>query len=295
MRVLVLGGTGTIGGPVVRELVGSGHEVVGLARSEAAASKLRAQGATALTGDIRTPERWAHEVGGFDAVVQAAATFDADEERIERELLRVLLPALGDPRRHPRFLYTGGCWLFGPAGDAPTTEASPFEPLPAFAWAVEHCRRVLGTAGLTPLVIHPAMVYEASGGTFARFFEDARGRRAVRVVGGEQVRWPLVHAEDLAVLYRLVLEGGAPGQSYLGVAIEGIPVGRLARAFARRFATPDPEPEIVSQDVAAAELGEWARGYGYDQRQSGEKARRELGWRPRHLDPEAEIAALLIS
>jgi nucleoside-diphosphate-sugar epimerase len=69
-------------------------------------------------------------------------------------------------------------------------------------------------------------------------------------------------------------------------AVEGLAVGRIARAFAKRFGTRQQQPQIISGDEIAAELGEWARGYELDQRLSGEKARRELGWRPRHLDPE---------
>jgi nucleoside-diphosphate-sugar epimerase len=106
------------------------------------------------------------------------------------------------------------------------------------------------------------------------------------------VRWPLVHSEDLAHLYALALERSRPGESYIGAAIDGFPVGRIARAFARRYGARHEAPEIVSADAIAAELGEWARGYALDQRLSGDKARRDLGWAPRHLDPEGEIARL---
>jgi len=106
------------------------------------------------------------------------------------------------------------------------------------------------------------------------------------------VHWPLVHAEDLATLYRLALEGSAPGECYIGAAIEGLSVGRIARAYARRFGTRRPDPEVISADQIAAELGEWARGYALNQWQSGEKARRRLGWRPLHLDPLSEIHSI---
>jgi hypothetical protein len=64
-----------------------------------------------------------------------------------------------------------------------------------------------------------------------------------------------------------------------------------SRAFARRFGARTDDPHIISADAAAAEWGEWARGYARDQRLSGAKAQRELGWQPRHLDPEGEVAA----
>jgi nucleoside-diphosphate-sugar epimerase len=86
----------------------------------------------------------------------------------------------------------------------------------------------------------------------------------------------------------LALELSAPRESYFGVAIEGMPVGRIARAYARRFGTPQPDPIVMTD----AELGEWAKGHARDQQLSGEKARRVLGWIPKHLDPEYEISSI---
>jgi len=292
MRVLVLGGTGSIGRPVVRELVRWGHVVVALARSDVSANKLAGLGALPISGDIATPDRWLPALPTLDGVIHAAAAFSTNDETVERSLLRALLPFLSATAQNAKFIYTGGCWLFGPTGETVATEDTPFAPLSALAWGVSHSRLVLDTPGIHPIVIHPAMVYEPCGGVFARLHTDAIERDAVRVVGSESVRWPLVHSEDLASLYRLALEGSAPGDSYIGAAIEGLPVGQIARSFARRFGTRRPDPEIVSEDTIAAELGEWARGYGLDQRQSGDKARRHLGWEPKHLDPESEIASI---
>ena len=164
--------------------------------------------------------------------------------------------------------------------------------MPAFAWMVPQLRRILESREVDGIVIHPAMVFTAAGGVFSRFARDAVERDAIGVVAGEEVRWPLVHAEDLAELYVLALERAPARSSYIGAAIEGFPVGRIARAFAKRFGTRQQQPQIISADAIAAELGEWARGRGLDQRLSGEKARRELGWKTKHLDPEAEIARL---
>jgi nucleoside-diphosphate-sugar epimerase len=136
------------------------------------------------------------------------------------------------------------------------------------------------------------MAFTPRGGVFQRFARDAVERDALRVVGNERVRWPLVHNEDLAELCVLALERAPAGSSYLGAAIEGLAVGRIARAFASRFGTRHPEPEIVATDAIASELGEWAGGYALDQQLSGAKARGDLGWSPRHLDPEGELARL---
>ena len=291
MRVLVLGGTGSIGGPIVRELIRYGHDVVALARSEVSAKKVAESGARPISGDISRPEPWLSALPCVDGVIHAAATFANDEEVADRCLLQHLLPFLSAMPRKTRFVYTGGCWLFGATNGTVTTEDSPFDPLAFLAWSVSHIRWVLDAPGIEPLVIHPAMVYEPCGGVFGRFYNDATQRNAVRVVA-EAVRWPLVHSEDLATLYRLALERGVPGESYLGAAIEGTPVGHIARAFARRFGTRCPDPVLMSEDDIAAELGDWAQGHARDQRLSGDKARRCLGWEPAHLDPESEIASV---
>jgi len=292
VRVFVLGGTGRIGSAVVRELVGRGHELFGLARSDASALKLGQFGATPIAGDIGLPEAWIAKLPQADAVVHMACDFSTDMGAVDRRLLDRLVPALAAQPQRARFITTGGCWLFGAGGNEVVTEGTPFRPLPAFAWMVPQLERVLTSQQVDGIAIHPAMVYAGAGGVFDRFSRAAIAGRPVPVVGSEAVRWPLVHAADLALLYALALERAQPGESYIGAAVEGLPVGRIARAFARRFNAKHETPEIISVDAIAAELGEWARGYAFDQQLSGDKARRELGWAPRHLDPEAEIARL---
>jgi nucleoside-diphosphate-sugar epimerase len=292
VRVFVLGGTGAIGSPTVRALIERGHEVWALARSDNSALQLSEMGATPVAGNIASPEQWATRLPKVDAVIHAACDFNSDMGAIDARLLDVLLSALAAQLTKPRFIYTGGCWLFGATGDEVATEQTPFCPLPAFAWMVPQLRRIFGATEVDGIVIHPAMVFTAGGGVFARFARDAVEREAVRLVHSEEVRWPLVHSEDLAELYILALERAPARSSYIGAAIEGLAVGRIAGAFAKRFGTRQPPPQIISADVIAAELGEWARGYGLDQRLSGAKARRELGWKPKHLDPEAEISRL---
>jgi nucleoside-diphosphate-sugar epimerase len=127
LRVLVLGGTGVIGSAVVREIIARGHEVVGLARSEASARKLRQSGATPSSGDIAAPERWVMALPRVDAVIHMACDFASDMATVERRLLDALLPALAAQPHHTRFIYTGGCWLFGATGEQAATEAKvPF-------------------------------------------------------------------------------------------------------------------------------------------------------------------------
>ncbi len=292
MRVLLLGATGTIGRAVLHALIARGHEVVALARSEASAAKIARLGAAVIRGDVGTPERWLPDLPDVDGVIQMACDFDSAMGETERRLLDGLLPPLAASSRKARFIYTGGCWLFGSTGDNVAIEDSALSPLPAFAWMVPHLQHVLESTSIDGIVIHPAMVHGGDGGVFRRFEQDVRERRAIRVVGSEAVRWPLVHCDDLANLYALALERAAPQSTYLGVATEGVPVGEIARAVARRVGVAAPVIDIVSEDAVAQELGEWARGYACDQRLSGAKARKELGWAPIHLDPTRDVMEL---
>ena len=230
MRVLVLGGTGGIGSAVVRALVAGGHTVLGLARSPEAAEALMLAGAEPVAGDLALPRLWAGAVvDEVDAVVHAACSFRPDMGALDGAVLDALLPALAATGRRPALVYTGGCWLWGSSPDRVIDEATPFDPLPAFAWMVSGLRRVLGEAGVRGSVIHPAMVWSEQEGPVAAFEADARAGRPVRVVGSEQVLWPMVHADDLADLYRLVLESGEAGVQVIGSTDQAVEVGRLAR------------------------------------------------------------------
>ncbi|WP_291870003.1 NAD-dependent epimerase/dehydratase family protein [Bradyrhizobium sp.] len=292
MRLFILGGTGSIGSAVVQASIRRGHEVLALARSDVAAAWLGEAGATPVLGDMAAPEPWALRLPPLDAVIHTACDFSTAMGEIDRRLLAVLLPALATQPKRPRFIYTGGGWLFGATGNNIATESTPFRPLSAFRWMVPNLTRILEAPEVDGIVIHPAMVYAGDGGVFQRLARDAIERDAVRVVESESVRWPLVHSDDLAVLYALALEGAPARSSYIGAAVDGLAIGRIARALARRYGTRRLEPQVIPANAIVAELGEWARGYALDQQLSGAKARRALGWAPKHLDPEGEIAGL---
>lgn len=277
MRVLVLGGTGTVGSAIVRALIAAGHEVAGLARSPAAAERLMAAGAEPVAGDLNAPRLWTDAVmDDLDAVVHAACTFADGMGAADDALMDALLPALAATGRRPTLIYTGGCWLWGPSQDREIAETTPFDPLPAFAWMVANAARTLGAQGIRGAVVHPAMVYADAAGPFAG------NEGPIRLVGSQSVLWPLVHADDLADLYRRVLEDAAFTGHVIGVADAGIPVGDLARRAARHRADRPVELLVVPEDRIAEERGEWARGFARSQRMSGTLARTRLGWSPKH-------------
>lgn len=287
MYVLVLGGTGTIGRPLIAELVARGHQVAGLTRSPQSAALLAGLGAAPIFGDIRNPTAWVARLPKLDAVVHAATDFAADMGDVDTRLLDGLLPALHSMGT-VRFVYTGGCWLYGPTGEARAREDDMFNPPEIFAWMATNVRRVISSDLVEGMVVHPALVFEAMGGVLAQFLEPAGRGEPLTIIGNRDVRWPLVHAEDLARLYALVIESGSPGQSYNAAGIESMPVNQLALAIAQRFAIS--EIHCIAPEVAAIRFGEVASCYAIDQSLSAARARGGLNWSPRYTDPLAVMA-----
>jgi nucleoside-diphosphate-sugar epimerase len=304
MRVFILGGSGLIGAAIVRNLVSAGHHVFALARNENSAAHLAVMGAWPIRGDIHNPGPWCDKLPVVDAVIHAACDFSADMGAVDAGMLIELLHVLhrqSGPKAPalPRFIYTGGSWLY-PAmksSDAIHDEKTPFAPVPGFEWMVTGLTKILSDPALHGMVIHPATVYRTDppsrtrptlpGGALHDMARRARDENRVRIVGdgpGDEVVWPLIHADDLADLYRLVLENGERGQSYIGVGIEGIATGDLARQIAQTFGRADCEIEHISPDDIAREYGQWALGLAHSHRMTSQKAIRELGWQPRHTD-----------
>ncbi len=288
-RVLMLGGTVSIGSAVADVLRQRGHQVTCLARSDGAQDILRAGGFNTMHGDIRSPEQWVGCAAEFDAVISAASTWSDDEAQVGRHLTEKLLTAFSTSDASKTVNYTDGCWSYGNTGDIIATEDSPFDPLPEFAWSVQTALQVCDNRHVRGMVILPAMVYERDGGVLDQMVDDARTRDRIRIVGSEEVRWPLVHRQDLARLYALMLERGDPGASFNGAGTVSMPVGKIARTLARRFAKPD-DPEVLTVKQAMRDIGSWTVGYALDQQMSSAKAVRDLGWTPEHTDILAELS-----
>jgi hypothetical protein len=119
--------------------------------------------------------------------------------------------------------------VLGASGNDVATEETSLYALPAFAWMVPHLRRVLDTSGIEPVVIHPARVYEPDGGVFRRFVDGAIERDAIRIVGGEEVRWPLVHREDLVTTALINFRSANDARN--GDCAYRVSVGLIGREF----------------------------------------------------------------
>jgi len=290
MKILITGGTGSIGSAIVDLLCQRKHEVYALGRSSESCKALEAAGAIPVLGDLESHDTWIEVCDYVDGVIHAGAVWGNEMGVIDRNVTMALLRRLSKSESPKPFVYTGGCWLYGETGNKIVTERSPLAPIDRFDFAVGTIQRVLFTSRVRGMVIHPAMVYEQDGGVFSTMVEDAKNHGHVRVIRSGDVRWPLIHRKDLAELYALMIEKGQRGDVFNGATHQGVAVEIISEAIASRFGARS-EPVVVSVEEAASQLGglELAQGFALDQQMSGDKARAHLGWQPKIDDVIVEI------
>ena len=279
MRVLITGATGLIGGAVARRLASAGHEIMGLARSDASAAQLTDQGYTAVHGDLADAASIAEAARKVDAVVHAASTSDQNRATYDEAAARAIVDALRGTAK--RFVYTSGCLLYGATGDTPATEDSPLHPLDLVRFRQVLEGEVLAAAadGVHSIVIRPGWVYGNWGGTAMMMFGSAKEHGAARYVGDGKNRWTTVHADDLADLYLLALEKAPAASIFNGAHGAAMPLIEIARA-ASEGAGAEGRVAEWPLDEARQALWGFADAIACDQVISGELAESELGWRP---------------
>ncbi|MVO16909.1 NAD-dependent epimerase/dehydratase family protein [Parasedimentitalea huanghaiensis] len=281
MKVLILGGTGTIGTAVTTELTRHGHNVIGLSRSVTSDQTLLQLGATPYRGDLRKPDHWAHLVREVDGLIQLATTFDDDMAAVDTRAITEILRRAAQRETPLRLLYTGGCWLYGATGNSVASETRPLRPIESFAWMTKNGQSLANAAQISAAILHPAMVYHQDGGVFARFIQQAQDGDPIEVWGSISTRWPLVHRDDLAVAYRMVLEDSNLTGSFNVSTEDGTSVGDIVAEISKRH-SHKAGYLVRNLKHVVAKHGNWAEGPTLDQQMSAEKIRRLCGWSPRH-------------
>lgn len=288
-RVFVTGAAGYLGFAIVRRLVQNGDEVYGLTRRPESARRLEAAGVRAVVGDLADPRGIAGPLRNADAVIHAAYDPAGDSARRDRDALGAIREGVQDGRVR-RVIYTSGIWVHGDTGGRVVDEASKPEPAERVSWRPAHEEVALDMTGLGAVVtvLRPGMVYGGSGGIFGGWFREARDRGRVRYPGGDQ-RWNMVHLDDVANAYWLALEHAREGARYLLVDESRHTVRELAEAAAHAAgvpATATPAEEVVRR------LGSLGSALLADSMATAARARRELGWTPRHTSFVSEAPAL---
>jgi nucleoside-diphosphate-sugar epimerase len=284
MRVFVTGATGFIGSAIVQELIGAGHQVLGLARSDAAERSLAAAGAEVHRGAIEDPDSLQRGAAQSDGVIHTAYNHDfvnvtreaageADKRAIE-----ALGAALAGSGRPLVVTSTIGVVAHGRAlteEDVPDPSTGTAHRMPS-----ERAALSLSSRGVRASVVRlPASVHGDGDYAFVpALIRIAREKGVSAYVGDGRNRWPAVHRLDAAHLYRLALEKGPPGSTFHGVADEGVPTREIAEVIGRRLNVP-----VVSQspEEAAAHFTWLARFFELDAPASSTRTQERLGWRPR--------------
>ena len=283
MRVFVTGATGFIGSAVVNELLGAGHQVIGLARSDAAADGLKRAGVDVQRGDLSDLEALVTGARAADGVMHLAFIHDfgnyEQANQTDRNAIQTLTRALegsGKP-----FISTSGTALLPSGRLATERDARPTEGHVHLRAPAEDLVLAAAARGVRSCIVRlPPTVHGRGDHGFIPFIiKVARQKGVAAYVGDGANRWPAVHRFDAARLYRLALEKAEPGTRLHGVAEEGIPMRTIAELIGRGLDVP--VRSIAAQD-AAGHFDWMANFVAIDNPSSSALTRESLGWTPQH-------------
>jgi nucleoside-diphosphate-sugar epimerase len=289
MKIFVTGASGWIGSAVVPELLGAGHEVIGLARSDASAKKLQEIGALIHRGDLDDPEGLAQAAADSDGVIHLAfqheVAFGGDFAKAgaaDRRAVEAMGGALTGSDR-PFVLASGmvGLALGRPATEndglvaGPEIRANPAGVRSATALLTLSLRGIGVRASV--LRFPPTVHGDGDNGFMAIFVGIARQRGVAGYVGDGSNRWPAVHVSDAARLARLAVESAPAGSVLHAAGEEGVPFRGIAEAMGRGLGLPTGSVDPANALEHFGFLGLFA---GLDSPAGATMTRELLGWEP---------------
>ena len=277
MRIFVTGATGFIGLATVKELLTAGHQVLGMARSEAGAKSLIAAGAQVHRGELHDLESLRSGAAASEGVIHTAFIHDFSKFQENCEIDRRAIEALGSVLAgsdRPLIVTSGTAGLTAPGQVATEDHVVP----PDFPFPRVSEQTALSLKGVSASVMRLPQVHDpVKQGLVTYLVAIAREKGVSAYVGEGRNRWAAAHISDVAHLYRLALEKHEAGAKYHAVAEEGVPMRDIAETIGRGLKVPVVS---LSPEKAAAHFGWLALFAGADLVASSEKTRKNLGWNP---------------
>jgi nucleoside-diphosphate-sugar epimerase len=281
MRVFMTGASGWIGAAVVPELLENGHQVVGLARSDAAAAAITAVGAQAYRGSLDDPTGLRDGVEGCGGVIHLGYNHDFSQMEAAAKTDRGVIEVIGSVLRNTDrpFVVAGGVLGLAPGRVATESDVPDAKVHPRIAnlqWTLS-----LAEEGVRSSCVRFAPTVHGDGdhGFIATLVAIARSKGASGYVGDGANCWSAVHRFDAARLVRLTLESAPGGSSVHAVAEQGIPTKAIAEAIAVGLDVPVVS---VAKEDADEHFGWMARFFGADATASNTVTRELLKWEPTH-------------
>ena len=281
MRVFVTGATGFIGSAIVQELIGAGHQVVGLARSDSAAKSLTAAGAEVHRGDLEDLDSLRRGAEASDGVIHTGFIHDFSRFKEVCETDRHVIETLGSvfAGSNRPLIVTSGTAIVSPGNLAtediiPTSHSTTHPRV-----ASEEAADAVASQGVRMSVVRLSpSVHDAGDYGFVPMLINIAREKGVSAYVGEGLnRWTAVHRLDAAHLYRLALENATSGTRFHGVAEEGIAFRDIAESIGRHLNIP---VVAKSPEEAADHFGWFASFTSLDCPASSKLTQEHLGWHP---------------
>ena len=281
MRIFVTGASGFIGSAVVPELLRAGHQVTGLARSDASAAALTAAGAEVLRGDLTDLDSLRSGAAASDGVVHLAYNHDFSQMGVAAQTDRAALEAIGEALAGTDrpLVFASGVIGTTPGRTATELDSPPSGLHPRIATA--RAALSLASRGVRVVSVRfaPTVHGEDDHGFMHVLIDIARRKGVSAYVGDGENRWPAVHRLDAAILVRLALETGEAGTSLHAVAEEGVRIRAVADVIGRSLDLPVAS---VPAEEASEHFGWMGMFIGADSPVSSVLTRERTGWQPTH-------------
>jgi nucleoside-diphosphate-sugar epimerase len=278
MRVFVTGATGFIGSAVVRELIGAGHQVTGLARSGEAAAALSAAGVGVHRGSLADLDSLGAAAAAADGVIQTGYNHDFADIPGAAQTDRLAITALGDALAGSERPLVVAAGIPMVPGRAIITEQDAAPDSGSHPRVSEQAAMPFAERGVRVSVLRmpPSVHGERDHGFVPILIGIARDKGLSAYVGDGANHWPAVHQLDAAALFRIALEAAPAGTRLNAVGDEGVPFRDIAGVIGHQLDLPVTS---ISREEADGHFGWFAFFASLDERASSTRTERRFGWR----------------